>query len=77
MKLNYWHGFSGEDRLRFNADIIDTDQQFDALELGAGLVAQFNANVSAYMVLDYTTDADDEDRERKTVEGNVGLRITW
>lgn len=35
------------------------------------------ANISAYVVLGYTADADDADRERKTVEGNVGLRITW
>ena len=77
LKLNYLRGFSGEDRLHFNTDIVETDQQFDAVELGAGLVAQFNANISAYVVLDYTTDADDADRERKTVEGNVGLRITW
>jgi autotransporter family porin len=77
LKLNYWHAFGGEDRLRFDTDIIETDQQFDAVELGAGLVAQFNANTSMYLVLDYTTDADDEGRDRKTVEGNVGLRITW
>ena len=77
LKLNYLHGFSGEDRLHFNTDIVETDQQFDAVELGAGLVAQFSANVGAYVVLDYTVDADDEGRDRKTVEGNVGLRITW
>ncbi|MGH8028292.1 MAG: autotransporter outer membrane beta-barrel domain-containing protein, partial [Pseudoxanthomonas sp.] len=77
LKLDYWHGFSGEDRLRFNTDAIDTDQRFDAVELGAGLVAQFNANTGVYVVLDYTTDADDEGRDRKTVEGNVGVRITW
>jgi len=77
LKLNYLHGFSGEDRLHFNTDLVQTDQQFDAVELGAGLVAQFNANTSVYVVLDYTTDADDEGRDRKTVEGNVGLRITW
>lgn len=77
LKLNYLHGFGGEDRLHFNTDIVETDQQFDAVELGAGLVAQLSAHVGAYVVLDYTVDADDEGRDRKTVEGNVGLRITW
>ena len=77
LKLNYWRGFSGEDRVRFNADAISTDQAFDAVELGAGLAARFNAHTSVYVVLDYTADADDEGRDRKTVEGNVGVRITW
>lgn len=77
LKLNYWHGFDGEDRVRFNTDAISTQQAFDAVELGAGVAAQFNAHTSVYVVLDYTADADDEGRDRKTVEGNVGVRITW
>jgi outer membrane autotransporter protein len=77
LKLNYWHGFGGEDIVRFNADAISTQQRFNAIELGAGLVAQFNANASVYVVLDYTTDTGDEGRERRTVEGNVGVRFTW
>ena len=56
-----------------------TNQQGSrALEVGVGVVARFNANVSAFAVADYTRDLENSgQKERRSIEGNVGLRFDW
>lgn len=76
LKANFWHGFSGIDQVSFGADRIDSEQKFDAFEFGGGLIARISDNASFYAVVDYSIDADD-DEERKVLEGNLGLRISW
>ena len=46
-----------------------------ALEVGAGVVATLTQNVSLFAVADYTTNLNGPDRD--TIEGNLGMRITW
>ena len=75
LKANFWHGFSGTDRISFGADRIDSEQKFDAFEFGGGLIARISDKASFYAVVDYTLDAGDD--ERKVLEGNLGLRIAW
>ena len=77
LKLNYWHGFGGEDRMHFNEDLVRTRQEYNAFELGAGLVAQLNQHAGLYFVVDYTTDTGDKGEDRKTIEANLGARFTW
>lgn len=77
LKLNYWRGFGGQDEVRFDADRIVTQQKYNAVEFGAGLVAKFNEHASLYLAVDYTSDTGDEGLDRETVEGNLGLRVAW
>lgn len=78
LKINYWRGFSGEDRIDIGGDPLTSEQAYRALEVGVGLVARFNANVSAFAVADYTRDLEsDAQKERKVVEGNIGLRYDF
>ncbi len=77
LKLNYWHGSSGEDRLRFDQDLIVTEQGYNAVEFGGGVVAVLNAHTSLFLTADYTADTGERGQDRETLEGNLGLRIDW
>lgn len=78
IKLNYWQTLDGEDRIDFDSNRILNQHDARALEVGVGVVARFNANVSAFAVADYTRDLESSARkERKVIEGNIGLRFDW
>ncbi|MBW8375671.1 autotransporter domain-containing protein [Stenotrophomonas sp.] len=78
LKVNYWQTFDGEDRINFGTNQLTNQQGARALEVGVGVVARFNANVSAFAVADYTRDLESSDqKERKSIEGNLGLRLDW
>ncbi|MCF7750467.1 autotransporter domain-containing protein [Bacillus subtilis subsp. subtilis] len=77
-KLNYWQTRGGEDRIDFDSNRITNQQGSRALEVGVGVVARFNANVSAFAVADYTRDLESSaQKERRVIEGNIGLRMDW
>lgn len=77
-KLNYWQTLDGQDRIDFDSNRITNQQGARALEVGVGVVARFNRNVSAFAVADYTRDLESsQQKERKVVEGNIGLRYDW
>ena len=77
-KLNYWQTLDGEERIDFDSNRITNQQGTRALEVGVGVVARFNPNVSAFAVADYTRDLESStQKERKVVEGNIGLRLDW
>ncbi|WP_102945052.1 autotransporter outer membrane beta-barrel domain-containing protein [Stenotrophomonas sp. VV52] len=77
-KLNYWRAFSGEDRIDIGGDPLLSEQSYRALEVGVGVVARYNANISAFAVADYTRDLDSHRlKERKVIEGNIGLRVDF
>ncbi|KIP85221.1 autotransporter [Stenotrophomonas maltophilia] len=76
-KLNYWKTLDGDNRVDFGSNRIVAGQETSAWEVGVGLVGRFNRNVSAYAVADYTRDLEDRNRERRSVEGNIGLRLDW
>jgi len=76
--VNYWQTFDGEDRINFGTNQLTNQQGARALEVGVGVVARFNANVSAFAVADYTRDLESSaQKERKSIEGNLGLRLDW
>jgi type V secretory pathway adhesin AidA len=78
VKVNYWQTFDGEDRITFATNQLTNQQGSRAVEVGVGVVARFNANVSAFAVADYTRDLENsEQKERKSIEGNIGLRFDW
>lgn len=75
LKANFWHGFSGTDRVAFGSDRVDSEHEFDAFEFGGGLVARMSEKATFFVAVDYSIDTGDE--ERKILEGNLGLRMTW
>ncbi|WP_193222779.1 autotransporter domain-containing protein [Stenotrophomonas rhizophila] len=78
VKLNYWQTLDGEDRIDFGDNRLTNQQGSRALEVGVGVVARFNANVSAFAVADYTRDLESSaQKERKSIEGNIGVRFDW
>ncbi len=78
LKVNYWQTLDGEDRIDFDANRITNQQDARALEVGVGVVARFNANLSAFAVADYTRDLESSaQKERKVIEGNIGLRFDF
>ena len=77
LKLNYWHGFGGRDVVRMDRDELVTWKGYNAIEVGGGVVAKFNQRLSLYLTADYTADTGDAGRDRETVEGNLGLRVSW
>jgi len=78
VKVNYWQTFDGEDRITFGTNQLTNQQGSRAVEVGVGVVARFNANVSAFAVADYTRDLESSDlKERRSIEGNIGLRFDW
>jgi len=77
-KLNYWRASSGEDRIDIGGDPLVSEQGYRALELGVGVVARYNANISAFAVADYTRDLDSHRlKERRVIEANLGLRVDF
>lgn len=77
-KLNYWQAVSGEDRIDIGGDPLTSEQAYRALEIGVGVIARYNANVSAFAVADYTRDLDSHRlKERRVLEGNIGLRVDF
>ncbi|GLS30470.1 outer membrane autotransporter barrel domain-containing protein [Mesorhizobium albiziae] len=75
LKASLWHDFSGSDAVSFNANPFVTNFGGTALELGGGITASINENVSLYATADYTFDVDGE--KYRAFEGNVGLSVTW
>jgi type V secretory pathway adhesin AidA len=77
-KLNYWQTLDGEDRIDFDTNRIVNQQDGRALEVGVGVVARFNAHVSAFAVADYTRDLESSaQKERTIVQGNLGMRFDF
>lgn len=77
LKLNYWHSFEGRDVMRMDTDAVVTRQMANAVEFGGGVVAKFSDRFSLYFTADYTSDTGDEGLDRETVEGNLGMRLSW
>lgn len=76
-KLNLWRDLSGSDGLVFaGADAVATERGATALEFGAGLTARVSASLSLFAEADYTHGLDD-DRERRSLEANLGVRWRW
>ena len=75
LKANLWHNFEVTERTSFGAVVLPATFQSRALEIGGGVVAQISEGVSLFAVADYKTNLNGPHRE--TIEGNLGVRITW
>lgn len=75
LKANVWHGFAGNDVTLFDANAIVTKRKATSLEVGGGVVAEISRNVGVYVAAGYTTNLNGD--RRRTLAGNVGLRVSW
>lgn len=75
LKANLWYSPSDTDTVRFDADKIKTKAGTTAVELGAGIVTKISDRISLFGTGDYLFDIAGQDKE--TVEGNLGLQLTW
>lgn len=75
LKANAWHAFDGQDDVYFDGFPITTEMDGTSVELGGGLIATLQENVSMFAAADYTFDVDGE--RQRALEGNVGIRVKW
>ena len=75
LKANLWQNFSADQTISFGEDPIVTEIGGTSLELGAGIVADLNENLSLFATADYTTGLDSGGMD--VFEGNLGLSFKW
>ena len=75
LKVNLWHNFDAVDRTWFGTVALPASFGATSLEIGGGFAASLSETVSLYATADYTTNLNGPHRE--TLEGNLGLRVTW
>jgi hypothetical protein len=75
LKANLWHTFADTDPVVFAATPIMLERRATAFEIGGGIAAQLTRAFSIYGAASYTTNISSADR--RSVAGNLGLRLTW
>jgi outer membrane autotransporter protein len=76
LEANLWHTFSNNRNIAFAVtDLIGVQSRGTAVEVGAGVAAQINDQVSAFASAGYTSSVDNTRRE--DVTGRLGLRLRW
>lgn len=75
VKANLWHSFAADQTVRFDSDPITTELGGTSLELGVGIVADLDENLSLFGTADYTRRIDGGPGE--AFEGTLGLSFKW
>ena len=76
LEANLWHTFSSSRTIAFAVtDLIGVQSKGTAIEIGGGIVAEFNRQVSAFASAGYTASVDDNRRD--DITGRLGLRVNW
>ena len=75
LKANLWRNFGATDRTAFGSVVLPASFGATALEVGGGVIATVSQNVSLFATADYTTNLNGP--HGQTIEGNLGLRVTW
>jgi outer membrane autotransporter protein len=76
-KVNFWHAFSGNDRVSFGSGTpIGSRFGETALEVGAGITTRVNDTTSFYAHADYRWSLAGDSRQT-AVQGSIGIRVTW
>ncbi len=78
-RVSLWHAFSGNDSTLFgqSSPAIETRFSDTALEIGGGLTARMNQNVSFYGQASYRWSLDDSRSRQTATAGTVGIRVNW
>lgn len=76
MKANLYWASDGNDAVSFGPDTIFTKRNGGTTgELGVGVSGQITPSLSAYGDVAYRIGLEGETRE--TIQGNIGIRVTW
>jgi outer membrane autotransporter protein len=76
LRANLWHTFKGEDSVTFDdVDTLKTQHRTTQAQLGLGIAARLSKEVSVYLGGDYGRSLDSQPQE--SLQGNLGLRISW
>jgi outer membrane autotransporter protein len=78
-RVNLWHAFSGNDSAIFGSASPTIETRFGdtALELGGGVTARVNQNVSIYGQGSYRWSLDGNGSRQTATAGTVGIRLNW
>lgn len=78
-RVNLWHAFSGNDGMFFgqSSPAIETRFGDTALEVGGGVTARVNQNVSFYGQASYRWSLDGGRSRQTATAGTFGLRVNW
>ncbi|MGI6850664.1 autotransporter outer membrane beta-barrel domain-containing protein [Mesorhizobium sp. 1B3] len=78
-RINLWHAFSGNDSTIFgqSSPAIDTRFGGTALEVGGGVTARVNKNISFYGQGSYRWSLDDGRSRQTAAAGTFGVRFNW
>jgi outer membrane autotransporter protein len=75
-KANLWWASDGNDAVSFGTDTIFTERNGGVTgELGLGVSGQITPSLSVYGDAAYRAGLEGEARE--TIQGNIGIRVTW
>ncbi len=76
LKANLWWASGGNDKVTFGTDTIFTERNSGVTgEVGVGISGHITPSMSAYGDLGYRAALEGEAHE--TIQGNIGVRITW
>ncbi|WP_211317671.1 autotransporter outer membrane beta-barrel domain-containing protein [Edaphovirga cremea] len=75
LKVNVWHDFKQNGSVLLANDSVDMQYESTSLEIGLGVVAAVNDNVSLYAAASQNSDLDDQ--YRRDYSGNLGVKIRW
>lgn len=78
-RVNLWHALSGSDSAFFgqSSSAIKTRFGNTALEVGGGVTAQLNQNVSLYGQASYRWSLDGDRNRQSATAGTLGIRFNW
>lgn len=77
-RANLWYSFGGTDLAFFGgSEPIRTRYGDTALEVGAGITARINRNVSLYAHADHRWSIGSGRSRESATQGSVGLRVNW
>ncbi len=77
-KVNLWHGFAGTDRVTLGGSAPVENRFGDtALEVGGGVTARINANVSLYAHGDYRWSVAGDRSRQTAAQGSFGIRVNF
>jgi len=75
ININFWHQFNNTSSVNLNGDKVTAEEGSTSLEVGVGVAATLNKNVSFYSTASHTGDVDSTKIDDYI--GSVGMRVIW
>ncbi|GBU12894.1 hypothetical protein AwEntero_14950 [Enterobacterales bacterium] len=75
LNINVWHNFDNTSSVNLSGDPVTAEEGNTSLEVGVGVAATLNKNVSFYSSASHSSDLSSTDLNDYT--GSVGMRVIW